>query len=383
MRFVIAAFVLALAVLAGCTAAKETADGGSPGDSSVEGDGGGVLPDGGMGDACPLLPTDEELLKIEQDVRAALALTAEDLAGCSTDADCMNADVRADCIRGCCVSINKASEDDYRFQEQLVADEYCTAHVDGCPLPVNNGDCDCTNVQCLERKCVNPGTPGVHRVPVEGTVGFCASYGYANTTCQTVDDCVAYRVHVEADCCTGVVKEPDCAIVNKYGIAPGQPACATDLACDSYPRDCVGGQCVFAIPARTCADSSECQKVDTACGCIAANASAVTAALIFGSACEPGVACADAEAVCVKETCRLVGAFMDEQIDLFCRKAGDCGLLGEFTVAECAQMYTKDNYAGAADQWTVISVARIIETTCGGNGPWHHLVRCPYTTICP
>lgn len=229
MRLVVVAFAMVLGALAGCSGSNGTADGGLTGDATVEGDGGvgtgdsGVVPDGGSDGACPPLPTEEELLKIEQDVRAALAFEAEPLAGCNSDADCMNAEIRADCIKGCCVPINKENEGEYRYQEQKIAARYCTPHVDGCPVPEINGECDCTRAQCLDGKCVNPATPGVHRVPLDGTEGFCASYGYANASCQTVEDCVAYRVPVDANCCTGVIEESDCAIVNRYGIAPDQP----------------------------------------------------------------------------------------------------------------------------------------------------------------
>lgn len=361
-------------MLAACSPPNGAADTGGDADGRVAGDGGDA-------DTCHQF-TDEELYAIESAVMDAAPAVAATLDECRFDSDCMNAEIRTACVSGCCVPINTDNEAAYREAEKGISAEQCPEPAGGCGVPVNNADCLCNESRCIEGHCVNASAAGLHRVPVGGTNGFCASYGQAGASCESVADCVAYRVPVEVDCCTGAVSEPDCNLVNVDDVAPDQPECSADTGCDTYPRACENGQCVFTIPSRDCASDAECTKLETECGCMAVSLSADATGLIFGSASGTGVPCADAEVSCVEGTCRLVGEFMDEPIALYCRTAADCGLLGEFTTSECEQMYRKDNYKGAAMSWLVISAAPTVGTQCGGGGPWHYLPMCRIV-ICP
>jgi hypothetical protein len=360
---------------AACAPAGSSTDGGMAADSGVA-DGGGV-------DACHEFTLDE-LFAIESAVMDAAAAVAATLDKCSFDSDCMNADIRTGCVRGCCVPINRFNEETYRNAEKAIEVKHCTAATDGCGVPVNNADCWCIESQCVAGHCVNASTPGLHRVMVDGTNGFCDSYGQADTTCADVEDCVAYRIPVPAECCTGITAEPDCMFANKNSLGSGQPECAADKACDAYPRDCVNDRCMFTIPKRGCGSATDCTKVDTECGCMAASVTADTSGLIFGTECDGSVPCAEADVRCVEGTCRLVGTFMDATIALFCKTAADCGFLGlgETSAAECEEMFKKDNYEGAASRWLLISAADAVGTNCGVAGPWGNMATCA-VVICP
>ncbi|MBI5526575.1 MAG: hypothetical protein HY897_09585 [Deltaproteobacteria bacterium] len=141
-------------MLAACGSARNTAD------SALSADG-GVAVDGGGADACHQF-TDEELYLFETAVLSAAAAVASTVDECSFDSDCMNIDIRAGCVSGCCVPINAANETAYREAETGISAEHCPAPVEGCGVPVNNVDCSCAESKCVLGHCLNCARGGCH-----------------------------------------------------------------------------------------------------------------------------------------------------------------------------------------------------------------------------
>jgi len=221
----------------------------------------------------------------------------------------------------------------------------------------------------------------VTREAVDGVSGWCKTSGTAARTCETADDCRAYRQAIEADC-NGSVAEPlfDCALADRNEFPSEFDAqCLADSKCDYAPVDCIDGLCEFNLPDDSCESDSDCTFVDAGCFCFPMNKNSGTYDPAYGSECEQVKACPeDAHARCVYGSCRVVGAYLDEYIEAFCAKFEDWGInMFGGDEATCVEALSRDDYLAAASLRSSI-YASFEATSLDGfiSGPWSNYYLC-------
>jgi hypothetical protein len=245
--------------------------------------------------------------------------------------------------------------------------------------PAGDGGTDGGGAGIDENYCIGH---GVKRVLVEDTRGFCLTFEEVDDSCETVEDCIGYRIPVPWQCCSDDpnAKELDCAFANR-DFFPDCPECSADEACRKAPRACREGRCVADLPDDACETDYDCTLIETGCACTPASKSVVDYQPVYGMDCTGLRACPQPESdysICVDGRCYFVGPFMNYAMEKFCSLCGNPD-----DPESCSESVSTMEYEDVAKFWPMYQ-AILLTNTCWAffGGPGKNVFYC-LSVLCP
>jgi hypothetical protein len=267
----------------------------------------------------------------------------------------------------------------------------------------NCGSCDnaCElNEVCIEGECICPfgfvdcngvctdrDGEVVCRELVEGTKGFCSTYGKVDDTCESVADCIGYRIPVPtAPCCSDeIVTDLDCAFADRRKF-PSYDECTADEECRRAPRACIDGRCVLDMPENACEVDEDCLLLEAGCACLPASSTVTDYSSDWGQSCAGITACPPEDQAfprCIEGYCHIAGPFLDPKIDMYCQCFASVDNPDPLSFGECVEKLKEDRYYLAALFNRFIATVDLAENCLDLlSGPWWEMLKC-IAVLCP